>query len=66
MGLLTALRYAPHVPLDDGDDREHGEICTRVMMLEMFGHRFNVVKLHWVMAPVIAQVHLVMVPGQRG
>ena len=59
--LVAALRYAPHVPLDD----EHGASCVRVMMLP--AHRFNVVKYHRVMIPVVAQVHLVMmVPGQRG
>ena len=52
--------YAPHVPLDD----EHGASCVRVMMLP--AHRFNVVKFHRVMIPVAAQVHLVMVPVQRG
>ena len=56
--------YAPHVPLDDND--EHGATCLRVMTLNLSGHRFNVVKRHWVVVPPLAQVHLVMAPGQRG
>ena len=58
--LLAALRYAPHVPLVD----EHGATCVRIMVLP--AHRFNVVKYHRVMIPVVAQVHFIIVPGQRG
>ena len=60
---MAALRYAPHVPLDDNDEHAYGASCV---MLNLSGHRFNVVKFHWVVVLPLAQVHLVMVPGQRG
>ena len=63
---LEAWRRGPHVPLDKGASLPwHGGVCPSMIMAP--GHRGSEKDhLVWEEGPLTSQVHLAIVPGQRG